>query len=189
MYESSFEEEFRNIDFAQQELSDKTFEECSFIDCNFSNCDLSYKVFMDCLFENCNFSMTKVIDSSFRDVKFKNCRLNGINFSQCNSFLFAVDFNDCNLTYAIFNGMNLEKIVFDDCGVKGVDFSNANLESASFKGCDLAETIFDHTVLENSDFRSAINYVIDPEINRIKKAKFSQFGLSGLLGKYDIEIE
>jgi len=30
---------------------------------------------------------------------------------------------------------------------------------------------------------------IDPELNRIKKAKFSQSGLAGLLEKYDLEID
>jgi hypothetical protein len=42
--------------------------------------------------------------------------------------------------------------------------------------------------MEKADFRSAFNYSINPEINRIKKAKFSLTGLQGLLGKYDIEI-
>jgi len=31
--------------------------------------------------------------------------------------------------------------------------------------------------------------LIDPEVNRIKKAKFSVSGVPGLLNKYDIEIE
>ncbi|MGB5462457.1 MAG: pentapeptide repeat-containing protein, partial [Aureibaculum sp.] len=33
------------------------------------------------------------------------------------------------------------------------------------------------------------NYSIDPEKNPIKKAKFSQDGIGGLLDKYDIVIE
>jgi fluoroquinolone resistance protein len=48
---------------------------------------------------------------------------------------------------------------------------------------------FDHTILEIADFRSAFNYTIDPEINKLKGAKFSTLGLSGLLAKYNIEIE
>jgi hypothetical protein len=43
--------------------------------------------------------------------------------------------------------------------------------------------------LEKADFRTAFNYSINPETNRIKKAKFSKEGLNGLLDKYDIEIE
>jgi len=33
------------------------------------------------------------------------------------------------------------------------------------------------------------NYSIDPELNKIKKARFSTQGIAGLLDKYDIEIE
>ena len=51
------------------------------------------------------------------------------------------------------------------------------------------DAIFDKTLLEKSDFRKAFNYTIDPETNRIKKAKFSLHSISGLLVKYDIEIE
>jgi len=44
------------------------------------------------------------------------------------------------------------------------------------------------TFLKKRDFRSAYNYALDPEINRIKKAKFSREGLPGLLHKYNIDI-
>ncbi|MCC6186899.1 MAG: pentapeptide repeat-containing protein, partial [Chitinophagaceae bacterium] len=43
-------------------------------------------------------------------------------------------------------------------------------------------------ILEKTDFRSAYNYSIHPERNRIKKAKFAQAGLAGLLQHYDIVI-
>lgn len=47
----------------------------------------------------------------------------------------------------------------------------------------------ENTILEKSDFQTSYNYSIDPEINRIKKAKFSFQGAVGLLDKYDIEVE
>ena len=49
--------------------------------------------------------------------------------------------------------------------------------------------IFDNTILEKSDFRTSYNYAMNPEINSIKKAKFSLQGIPGLLGKYNIEVE
>ncbi|WP_311316321.1 pentapeptide repeat-containing protein [Kaistella jeonii] len=64
-----------------------------------------------------------------------------------------------------------------------------NLSSADFTDCDLSQTIFQNTNLEKADFRSAFNYTIDPENNRLKGAKFSLAGISGLLGKYQIKIE
>ena len=67
--------------------------------------------------------------------------------------------------------------------------NNVNLTNATFNNCDLIGSIFKTTILEKTDFRTSFNYSIDPEINRIKKAKFSLQGVIGLLGKYQIEIE
>lgn len=69
------------------------------------------------------------------------------------------------------------------------DFVECDLTDSVFDNCDLAHAMFDRTVLEKVDFRTAYNYSLDPETNRIKKAKFSVSGISGLLGKYGIEIE
>ena len=70
-----------------------------------------------------------------------------------------------------------------------MDFTEADLNNSVFDKCDLLNSKFDVTVLEGTDFRTAFNYSIDPEKNKIKKAKFSASGISGLLDKYDIEIE
>jgi uncharacterized protein YjbI with pentapeptide repeats len=65
----------------------------------------------------------------------------------------------------------------------------ADLNSTVFDNCDLLGAVFQNTILEKADFRTAYNYSIDPDINRVKKAKFSASGIAGLLDKYDIEIE
>jgi len=63
------------------------------------------------------------------------------------------------------------------------------LTSSVFDNCNLLQAVFDRTILEKADLRNSYNYSIDPEINRIKKARFSILGISGLLDKYDIDIE
>lgn len=70
-----------------------------------------------------------------------------------------------------------------------IDFAESDLTNATFDNCDLTLAVFDRTVLEKVNFLTSYNYSIDPENNRLKKAKFSMNGLAGLLGKYDIEIE
>ncbi len=69
------------------------------------------------------------------------------------------------------------------------DFAEADLTSSMFDKCNLERATFDQTILEKADFRTSYNYSIDPEINRVKKARFSILGVAGLLEKYDIEIE
>ncbi|MCG6915387.1 pentapeptide repeat-containing protein, partial [bacterium BMS3Abin03] len=68
------------------------------------------------------------------------------------------------------------------------DFSECDLSSSVFENCDLARAIFANSVIEKADFRTSYNFSIDPEINRIKKDKFSSSNVIGLLDKYDIEI-
>ena len=70
-----------------------------------------------------------------------------------------------------------------------LDFSETDLSSAIFEGCDLQRSIFSGTNLEKADLRTSYNYSIDPEQNRLKKAKFSLPGVIGLLDKHDIQID
>ena len=85
--------------------------------------------------------------------------------------------------------MKIKKTVFKTSSLHEVDFAEADLSNSLFDNCDLAHAIFENTNLEKSDFRSSFNYSINPEINKIKKAKFSLNGIAGLLEKYDIDIE
>jgi len=52
----------------------------------------------------------------------------------------------------------------------------------------LARATFAHTNLEYADFTTSYNYSINPETNRIHKAKFSMPEVLGLLSHYDIQI-
>jgi len=44
------------------------------------------------------------------------------------------------------------------------------------------------TVLEQADFRTALNFQIDPTVNKLRKALFSLQGLPGLLSAYQLHI-
>ena len=48
---------------------------------------------------------------------------------------------------------------------------------------------FENTIMENADIRTSFNYSINPELNRVKKAKFSLSQITGILVEYDIEID
>lgn len=84
--------------------------------------------------------------------------------------------------------MKLHKTKFTKCEMVEVDFGRADLTGSSFNDCDLRNAVFDNTNLSKCDFRKANNYIIDPENNKISKAKFSLLGIPGLLTKHDIVI-
>jgi len=177
---------------AEQEISALIagdYEHCTFNNCDLSGSVLSWNNFSNCIFNGCNLSNAKLIKTSFIDISFKGCKMIGLHFDECNDFLFTAGFDDCILDLSSFHKLRLKKMLFTNCSLQEVDFEDCDLTNSSFINCNLAATIFVNTILEKADFRSAYNYSIDPERNRIKKAKFSSIGLAGLLNKYDIEIE
>ena len=120
---------------------------------------------------------------------FKDCKLIGLHFENCNGFLFAVGFQGCQLNLSSFYQRDLKNTLFKNCNLQEVDFVETDLTSSTFDNCDLTNAIFENTNLQKVDFRTSFNYSIDPELNRIKKAKFSRMEVVGLLNKYNIEIE
>lgn len=183
------EKEFANIDYSKSKFVIAEYENCRFIKCNFSNSKLIEAIFINCEFENCEFSNCNISSTVFRDVNFSKCNLSGLEFNSCNQLLISFSFNECKINLASFFGMKLHKTEFIKCIFREVDFGRTDLTASSFDDCDLSQTIFDNSTLSKCDFRKAINYSIDPEQNRISKAKFSVAGLPGLLNKYDIVIE
>ena len=180
---------FIKVELGTQRISNREFEECIFKNCDFSNGNLTNSTFMDCDFIDCNLSMTDLMGSSLKTVAFKNCKLLGIHFHKCIDFLFNVSFQDCLLDYSSFSDKKMLKTMFNSCSVKEVSFSGANLSNSVFNNCNLDNSIFNNTQLAAVDFTSAYNYKIDPDLNPMKKAKFSAQGTAGLLDKYDIKIE
>ena len=144
---------------------------------------------MDCEFYDCNLSMTKLKGSGLKTVDFINCKLLGIQFNECDDFLFNVSFEECVLDYASFANKKMLKTNFLNSSIKEVTFIGANLSNSIFENSNLDGSIFNDTQLSAVDFSSAYNYKIDPEFNPMKKAKFSREGIFGLLEKYDLVIQ
>lgn len=180
---------FSNVDYTEKRLVNREFVQCEFVQCNFTGSDLRNNDFEGCHFTQCNFSMTIIDSAGFRDARFTSCKILGVDFTRCNKFMFSFAFTESHLDYCTFFGTKLKKTVFQSCSLKETDFTEADLSGAAFHNCDLTRTKFMHTLLEKADFRTAQNFSIDPEVNRLKKARFSAAQLAGLLDKYQLDIE
>ncbi|HWZ03880.1 MAG TPA: pentapeptide repeat-containing protein [Mucilaginibacter sp.] len=167
----------------------RTFENCKFINCDFSYADIAGVVFMECQFEGCNLSLIKLTEAGLQNITFKDCKLSGADFSKSRDFLFEVNFNNCILDNAIFYKKKNKGAKFTDCSLVETDFTEADLTDVQFINCNLNRAFFNRTTLKNADLRTSYNFIIDPDINMLKKARFSVHGLPGLLAKYDIRIE
>jgi uncharacterized protein YjbI with pentapeptide repeats len=113
----------------------------------------------------------------------------GISFEHCSEFLFTVGFDTCILNFSSFYKRAVPKTSFKGCTLQETDFTEADLNSSDFSHADLIGAKFENSNLEKADLRLAVNYAINPALNRIKKAKFSVDGLAGLLHQYDILID
>jgi fluoroquinolone resistance protein len=180
---------FNKENFTLNALPYGEYDNCIFTDCNFANTNLTGFVFTDCRFEDCNLSMATAKGTAFKDVTFTNCKLLGFNFSVCDPFLLSLKFEGCNMQLVSFYKLKIKSTKFIKCGLQEADFNETDLTGATFSDCDLNKAVIQQTVLEKADFRTAYNYSFDPELNRIKKARFSREGIAGLLMKYNISIE
>jgi fluoroquinolone resistance protein len=183
------EQLFETKDFTKSNLEIGEYERCTFKGLDISNTDLSNFVFSECTFLNCNLSNCKVKETAFREVEFTDCKLLGLHFEDCKAFLFSIYVVNCNLNLSCFFQVNLKRSKIKNSSLHEVDFTSADLSNLHLDNWDLLNATFMGTNLEAADLRLAINYSIDPELNKIKKAKFSSTGIAGLLHRYDIVIE
>jgi uncharacterized protein YjbI with pentapeptide repeats len=182
-------ETYNGQHFTENGLAKGEYENCTFSNCVFSNGNLSEITFSECTFEHCDLSMAKLAGTAFKDVKFKNCKLLGLRFDDCNTFSLALSFENCTLNFSSFFKLKLKHTHFESCKLEEADFVETDLTGSVFKNCDLLNAVFEKTILDLADLRSAYNFSIDPEINRLNKTKFSTQNIAGLLRKYKIIVE
>ena len=165
------------------------FVRCTFIACDLQGPWCAGRTFVECTFRDCDLSLADLDRTALQEVTFERCKLVGARFDRCHTFLLSVSFAQCILDLASFHGLKLKGTRFMGCRMRETDLSDADLNNASFAGSDLGAALFVGTVLEGADLRSAVHYSIDPTRNRLRKARFSAEGLSGLLDRTGIIIE
>jgi uncharacterized protein YjbI with pentapeptide repeats len=134
-------------------------------------------------------SMANLNQTAFSNVAFKDCKMLGLRFDYCSKFGLSFSFENCTLNHSSFYQVKIKKTLFKNTSLQEVDFTESDMTEAILDSCDLDRSTFYATVLEKADLRTSFNYLIDPEINRIRRAKFSLQGAITLLHKYNIEID
>jgi fluoroquinolone resistance protein len=177
------EQVFDKQNFRETPLAKGEYEDCTFKNCDLSEADLSAVIFAESTFIDCNLSLAKLAKTTLRDVSFKGCKMLGLRFDTCSQFALSFSFEGCLLNHSS------KKTTFKNTQLREVDFTACDLSACLFDNCDFLNATFFNAILEKADFRTSYNYTIDPETNKLKKAKFSLTGLPGLLSKYGIDVE
>lgn len=183
-----FNQLFEKSSFPAKGSKETQFEDCIFKNCDFTEFNFAGCDFINTTFEDCNFSMVKFGYVALDNVHFVGCKMIGADFSTVKEFLFSANFTNCALDYAAFMKRKNRKCRFNNCMLKGADFSEADLTDSIFDSCDLSNAIFMNSILNGVNFATAFNFIIDPERNLLRKAKFSVHGLAGLLTTYGIIV-
>jgi len=174
---------------ARHLLGHTEFEEYRFVNCDFGGANLSNLRFSDCLFERCNLASAALAGTALQNVAFDECKLLGLQFTACRDMLFGVHFDHCQMRYASFAGRYMPNTRFVGCALDEADFADADLTGAAFTDCSLAGAVFQNTTLVEADFATATGFTIDPESNRLQRARFSLHGLLGVVAKYELVVE
>lgn len=187
---------FKGTACESESVTDVLFEGCRFERCSLKETQFKKCKFRDCAFSHCDLNLIQVEDCVFSQASFDECKLVGINWAKAAwgkydplLKLKAVDFKHCVLNYSVFMGMNLNGVVMQHCIAKEVDLSDALLRQADCTHTDFTGSRFCHTDLTEADLRGASNYHIPPQMNTLKKTRFSLPEAMSLLYALDIEIE
>lgn len=182
------DQDYTEAQLLETPLQQGEYENCNFHELDLSETDFSQFKFINCSFNDCNLSLSRLSKTAFQDVRFKGCKMMGWRMDQCSDFGLQVQFEQCILQHASFYKKKLARTRFENCQLQEADFSECDLSHAEFVNCDLNLAVFANTNLEKADLRTASRYTIDPDQNRLKRAKFSWPALAGLLNKYDVDL-
>ena len=191
---TSYENEtFGRIKFSTQKILESTFEQCQFLDCDFSESEFRECRFRECEFVNSNFNIIELSGSRFFESHFKDCKVTGIDWTSLDWAGIAaqapIAFESCDLSYSVFNALDLQGLKIANCKARSVDFEECNLTNAKFTNTDLQNSRFNRTTLNKCDFDGAVNYAIDPTENSVSGASFDFPEVINLLKSFDIKVK
>lgn len=143
--------------------------------------------FEDCVFDHCRWVGTRVQNCRFNACTFDHCNFSGVVFSfttmkdawLLNSAFRYNDFSGMALNGFDWTGAELQQCTFDDTRLAGASFYGVRLGGTRFTRCDL----------QKADLRTAEEYTIDLETNKLKGARFSFPDVVRLLDETGIVIE
>lgn len=184
---------FSELDFSEGAVHSSTFEMCEFEYCDFTEAEFENCNYRECFFKSSNLSLVKLLDTRFVETGFESCKVTGVNWGLLNwagtALSSPMSFESCDVSFSVFNSLNLPGLIMRNCKAHDVDFESCDLTGGNFAKTDLANTRFNSTKLNGCDFREAINYYINPNENSVAGANFSVPEVLNLLSSFGIRVD
>jgi fluoroquinolone resistance protein len=165
-------EVFADLDNKGAEVANKELYRCTFRGGTLAEARFERVVFEACVFEDCDLTRISLKHCSARGVRFVRCKLLGVHFSALGDHP-EVQFDGCDLRYAVFDGQSLRGTRFVDCQLPQASFNDADLADADFSGSELEGAVFARCDLAGADFSTSTGLLLEPSKNKAKDAMLS----------------
>ena len=186
-------EQFTNLNIAEETINDREYVDCRFENCAFEALTLVHCRFTDCVFINCTINDIKTKSSEVKFAQLHNCSIRGVNWGllmPTGGFGEPIDkLENCSLKYNHFMRMNFRRFNWTGSSITGTTFAECNLQESNFSGCDLTDSEFFRCNLEKADFRDSKDYRIDVPGCQMKNARFSMPEAVNLLYSLGIKVD
>ena len=171
--EAAFEDEdFTGLELAGADLTGKDLYRCRLRQVRAGASRWDRTRMEDCTFEGSDLERIQLPKVALRGVAFIGCRLTGTDWSGVAQNP-SVSFEDCNLQYASFVGVNLARTRFRRCRLIEVNFIDSRLSDGDFSGSDLSGARFEHCDLQRTDFGDTQGAWFDPAQNKTKQTRIN----------------
>lgn len=182
--------EFKGVALKNEIVDDREFDTCVFVKCSLREIQFTGCKFRNCTFRGCDLSLSSFENCLFAETHFEDSQLVGLDWTRTawakSKFIQPVSFVGCVLNYSTFTGLNLKQVNLKKCIAHDVDFTEADLTRTDCTFTDFANSRFQDTNLTEADFTGASNYAIAPDLNKLKKTRFSLPEAMALLYGLDI---
>ena len=170
------------------EFEDCVFDHCRWVGTRVQNCRFNACTFDHCNFSGVVFSFTTMKDAWLLNSAFRSMAWGGLQ-GKSGVFQPFGKIKNCAFRYNDFSGMALNGFDWTGAELQQCTFDDTRLAGASFYGVRLGGTRFTRCDLQKADLRTAEEYAIDLETNKLKGARFSFPDVVRLLDGTGIVIE
>lgn len=146
-------EEFRDIDFSNSQVTAFDFIGCTFTSCDFTESMIWSCLFRGCKFVNTNLTTLKVFESEFESTIIENCKCGLLHFADC-TFTKTNYINCYEILDAYFGNCIFEKTVFKKSNITYCKFEENYFQDTpqiEFNNCLISRNYF--TNIDLKEFR------------------------------------
>ncbi len=176
---------------SEQQRADLSGKE--FLGCTFRNMKLQESVWRgarleDCVFEDCDLTRMDPARMALLGVLFRRSKLMGIDWTALTPNP-SVTFEECDLRYASFVGLNLRRCAIRGCRAIEANFLDCDLSDSDFTGTSLVGANLEGSEVTRANLAGAEGAFVSPSKNRVKDVYISVASAVELARSFGMRVE